>query len=941
MRMGSGTRFAFRTALTFFGLTVLGAVLWAYSSEPAPEAADVDPNPMSVDVDRGAAGLSRWLAAIRTRASVLMIVAHPDDEDGGMLAYQSRRLGARATLLTLNRGEGGQNVMTMDLYDALGLIRTQELLTSDRYYGVDQYWGRVIDYGFSKTREEALEKWGHDRVLSDCVRVVRMTRPLIITAVFAGAPTDGHGNHQVSGQVAQEVFLAAGDPSRFPEQLREGLRPWTPLKVYARVPFFSATKKGVYDYATDKYVPVRFFDYVHQTWINERPPANVEIPEGSRNPAAGLTSLQIGREGWGYQKSQNGGGTIPPPAPYNAPYHRYGSRLQSPEKERSFYDGIDVSLPGIASLAKGDTGFLREGLERISQLTNDACNRYKPDDPGGIAPILADALKATRALAEQVRSSQLGEPGKSDVGFELQVKKQQLEKALTLALGLSFETTAAPEKEPTGPFARFSGPSVTFLIAIPGQSFKVESHLVNQSSEPVGVESIEVTPSDGKAWKIRPESSPKPTLGAGEEMRLKFAITAPNDAQLTKPYFSRPDQEQPYYDLTDERYRNLSFAPYPLSSIVRITYRGTELECKQVVQSMQRIEKIGLQAQPLLMGPAISVAVSPAAGAVPLTSSSFAFSCALHSNVKGPAKGVLRLHLPAGWASTPAEYPFSMAGDGETQNLTFQVAPRSIKPESYQIKAVAEYQGKTYEEGYRLVGYPGLLPYPYYRPATYKAVGVDVKTAPGLHVAFLPGTGDDVPRALEDLGLTVKILSANDLETGNLNDYDAIVLGVRAYAVNAELRATNARLLNYVKEGGVLIVQYNLQNFDAEYAPYPFSLGSNPQKVVEETSAVQILDPGNPVLTWPNKVTEADFRGWEEERGHGFPEKWDPRYKALIETHDPNQTPQKGGLLIARYGRGMYIYDAFALYRQLPAGVPGAYRILANLVSVGKNPEWK
>jgi LmbE family N-acetylglucosaminyl deacetylase len=919
----------------------LAVGIWAYSNEPAPEAANIDPNPMSVDVDRGAAGLSRWLAAIRTRASILMVVAHPDDEDGGMLAYQTRGLGARAVLLTLNRGEGGQNVMSMDLYDALGLVRTQELLTSDRYYGVDQYWGRVIDYGFSKTREEALEKWGHDRVLSDVVRVVRMTRPLIITSVFAGAPTDGHGNHQVSGQMAQEVFLAAGDPNRFPEQLREGLRPWTPLKVYARVPFFSSTKEGIYDYATDKYAPVRFFDYVHQTWINERPPANVQIPEGSRGPAAGLTFLQIGREGWGYQKSQNGGGTIPPPASYSAPYHRYGSRIESAGKEKSFYDGIDVSLMGIATLAHGDTSFLKDGLERISQLANDACTHYRPDDPASIAAMLADGLKDTRALVQQVRASQLEEPGKSDVAFELQVKEKQFQKALTLALGLSFETTVAPEKEPTGPFARFAGPPVTFLTAIPGQSFNVESHLLNQSSEAVGIESIEVKATDGKPWKIRPAASPKPTLAAGEDMRLKFAVTAAPDAQLTKPYFSRPDQEQPYYDLNDERYRNLSFAPYPLAAIAHVTYRGTELELRQVVQSMQRIQNIGLEVQPLLMGPPISIALSPAAGAVPLSANSFTFSCVLHSNVKGPAKGVLRLRLPAGWLSTPSEHPFSTAADGEMQTLTFQVAPRSIKPESYEIKAVAEYHGKAYEEGYRLVGYPGLRPYPYYRPATYKAVGVDVKTAPGLRVAFLPGTGDDVPRALEDLGLTVKILSTNDIETGNLNDYDAIVLGVRAYAVNSQLRSANARLLDYVKNGGVLIVQYNLQNFDHDYGPYPFSLGENPQKVVDETSSVKILDPNNPVLAWPNTITEADFRGWEEERGHGFMETWDQHYKALVETHDPDQKPQRGGLLIARYGRGMYIYDAFALYRQLPSGVPGAYRILANLVSVGKNPEWK
>ncbi|MBV9405649.1 MAG: PIG-L family deacetylase, partial [Acidobacteriaceae bacterium] len=229
---------------------IWAAALWAGSIPDARHAALVNPYAQSIHLDSGAAGLSRWLAAIRTRASVLMVTAHPDDEDGGLLAYQTRGLGARGVLLSLNRGEGGQNAMSMDLYDALGLVRTQELLESDRYYGVDQYWGTEIDYGFSKTREEALQQWGYERVLSDVVRVVRMTRPLVITSVFAGAPTDGHGNHQVSGEVAQEAFNAAGDPARFPEQIRDGLQPWTPLKVYSRVPFFSATKEGMYDYAT-------------------------------------------------------------------------------------------------------------------------------------------------------------------------------------------------------------------------------------------------------------------------------------------------------------------------------------------------------------------------------------------------------------------------------------------------------------------------------------------------------------------------------------------------------------------------------------------------------------------------------------------------------------------------------------------------------------------
>ncbi len=919
------------------GAGILSACIWAGVAE---DAARIDPNAAPIEVDRGAAGLSRWLAAIRTRASILMVTAHPDDEDGGMLAAESRGRGTRATLMTLNRGEGGQNAMSMDLYDELGLLRTQELLRAGRYYGVDQYWGTVIDYGFSKTREEALDKWGYERVLSDVVRVIRMTRPLIVTSVFAGASTDGHGNHQVAGQMAQEAYLAAGDLKRFPEQLREGLRPWSPLKVYARVPFFAPTKeKTIFDYATDKYVPIRFFDYVNKTWISERPATTLDVREGILDPSAGLTFLQISRTGWGYQKSQNGGNTTPQPNSYSAPYHRYGSRIDAAAKENSFYDGIDISLAGIATLATGDTTFLKTGLEQISKLADDACDHYKPGSPGLIAPALADALKATHSLLGRVQSSGLAEPGKSDVAFELKAKEDQLTKALTLALGLSLNVAVAPEHESDGRFGGGQGP--TFTMAIPGQSFAVDARLLNMGPEKITVAAMDLAASDGRHWNIHAAKAPEPALEGGHDARCKFAVTAPEDAQLTKAYFSRRDREQPYYDLTDERFRNLSLAPYPLAATVRLEYRGAEFEMQQVVQTRQRVEGIGILEDPLLISPAISVSLSPSAGAVPLGTKSFAFSCALRSNVKGPAKGALRLRLPSGWDSAPAQIPFSFARDGDGETFTFQVSPHTVEAKKYEIKAVADYSGKTYEEGYRLVGYPGLRPYPYYRPATYQAVGVDVKTAPGLRVAFLPGTGDDVPRALEDLGLRVQVLSGSDLETGDLSGFDAIVLGVRAYAVRPDLRAANGRLLNYVKNGGVLIVQYNLQNFDRDYGPYSFTLGSNPQKVVDEASVVNLLAPDNPAFAWPNRISAADFGGWEEERGHGFMQKWDPQYQALVETHDPDQDPQKGGLLLAHYGKGIYIYDAFALYRQLPSGVPGAYRILANLVSLGKNPGWK
>jgi LmbE family N-acetylglucosaminyl deacetylase len=915
---------------------LLFGLLYGQTVDGPPRAPSTESIP--VDANRGAASLTRWLHSLKTRASLILITAHPDDEDGGMLALETRGIGARATLLSLNRGEGGQNAASPDLYDALGLVRTQELLAADRYYGVDQYWTPAVDYGFSKTREEALEKWDHDRLLADVVRVIRIARPLVVASVFVGAPTDGHGQHQVSGQIAQEAFVAAGDATRFPEQLREGLRPWSPLKVYGHVPFFSATPRGMYDYATDKYVPVRFFDYIHKTWSTETPAANLEIAEGDYAPATGLTYLQIGREGLGFQKSQNDGIAIPPPAPFASAYHRYDSRVPAAAHEESFFDGIDVSVGGIGALTPSQPDFLKSGLAEIARLADQASSQYHPDRPHAIAPALADGLNATRALIGRVRAGNLPDPGKSDILFELGVKEDQFEHALAESLGLSLQAAVAADR-PQGPFASFAPASPTFTIAIPGQSFAVQATLANQSPETVNVEAVSLEAAGDKPWKIEGPGDARQSLAGRAQTQARFSVAAPPDAALTRPFFTRPDEEQAYYDLADPRYRNLSLLPYPLAATVRVSYRGAAVHLSQVVQSVERISGLGMQPQPLLVGPAISVTVAPSAGAVPVGAASFAFACTVHSNVKGPAHGTLRLSLPPGWHSTPETAAFSMDRDGEDQTVAFSVLPDSVRPGEHRITAVAEYQGRKYEEGYRLVGYPGLRPYPYYRPAVYRAVGVDVKTPAGLRIGYLPGTGDDVPRALENLGLNVRILASSDVTAGDLSGYDAVILGTRAYSVRPELKAANKRLLDYAQAGGVLIVQYNLQEFD-RYGPYPFSLGNNPQKVVDEGSKVRFPIPESPALTWPNRITEADFSGWVEERGHGFMETWDPRYQALVETNDPDQDPQRGGLLLARFGKGAYIYDAFALYRQLPSGVPGAYRILANLVSLAKNPAW-
>src|SRR5207302_1530278 len=385
----------------------------AVSSRPIPAA-------QPIEFNRGAAALWQSLQKLHTRASLLMVTAHPDDEDGGMLTYASRGLGSRVSLLTLSRDARGGNVMSSDYFDALGLVRTEDLLAADRYYGAEQYWTRVCDYGFSKTKEEALEKWGHDRVLGDVVRVVRITRPLVITSVFVGGRTDGHGNHQVAGQMAQEALQAAGDPAMFPEQLKEGLRPWKPLKDYARVPFMPVTEKGIYDYADGKYYPAEFRNYTDGTVIKGALSPSVEIPEGQYNPLLGLTYAQVSSRGLGHQKSQNGGTGLAQAEAETSLYHRFASLVPVSEKESSFFDGIDVSLMGIASLAQaGDSSFIKQALYQITAVVDKAMKDFSPHHPEAIASTLAEGLEATNNLIETVSSSDLTTDSKYDVTHQL------------------------------------------------------------------------------------------------------------------------------------------------------------------------------------------------------------------------------------------------------------------------------------------------------------------------------------------------------------------------------------------------------------------------------------------------------------------------------------------------------------------------------------------
>jgi LmbE family N-acetylglucosaminyl deacetylase len=888
-----------------------------------PDLADTLP------LNHGAPALEQLLRKLRTRASFMLIVAHPDDEDNGALTYLSRGQGARVATLTLNRGEGGQNLMSADFDDALGLIRTQELLAADRYMDVDQFFGTEVDFGFSKTKEEAFAKWTHDRVLYDAVRAIRLYRPLVIASVFIGEPSDGHGQHQVAGQIAQEAFNAAGDPSVFPDQIAAGLQPWQPLKVYARSPFGRIDAQGMYDYATSQYVPARFENYGTGKVTNTVPKANVTVPEGDTDPLLGGESYaQLGRTGRALQKSQigGGGGGFGPGGRADVSYHRYGSHVLSPDGkpqpdgddsglESGFFDGIDTTLPGIATLAPEVSDQFRPALEKIDALLAKAQHDFDPAHPEAIAPTLHDALGSLDQFLRDLENPNVNDlPAAETYNLlhELHIKRVQLNNALVLALGVTL--TASVDDGGLGQ-----------SVLTTQTSLRVKAGVAAPAGSPLHLDQIALSAPDNLTANARLSS---PSAAAATQIDLAI----PHGLPATRPYFSRPDIEQPYYDVSNPALRNSPATPSPLTVSATLSDNGVPI----VVCANVAMARPSGPSLPSVVVPPVSVSVSPSIGVVTPRDHTFSVTAQIRTTTAAAGSGTVSVLLPGGRPADGGPKSFSFQKLDQSDSFAFAVPATAIAGKTAVLSTTAILDRHSYSEGFRAVGYPGLTPTNYYTPAAYKAVPVDVTTAPNLNVAYIPGTGDDVPAALDQLGVHPHILTAANLTAESLKPYDAVVLGVRAYE-HRELAADNAALNQYASEGGVVIAQYSTNRLPAGTGPYQLDLGGG-EKVVEEDAPVRILAPGNPLLTWPNRITPADFDHWVEERGHGFMATWDPHYTPLLETHDAGQQPQLGGLLVARTGRGAWIYLGLALYRQLPEGVPGAYRLLANLISAAKDP---
>ena len=904
------------------------------ASIPAPEPAEIA---LPLAEDRGQAAAEQALRRLSTTASLMMIVAHPDDEDGALLTYLSRGLGVRCTLLTLTRGEGGQNAMSADADDTLGILRTHELLKAGQFYGAKQLWGTEADFGFSKTQDEAFALWGRQRVLYDAVLAVRRERPQIIVSTFVGGITDGHGHHQVSGEIAQEVFKSAADPSIFPDQLKDGLQPWQPLAVYSMVPFAPITEKGMFDYATGKWAPAKFKNYVTGEVISGQPSTDVTLPVGKWDPILGRSYVQIAREGWGEQKSQNGGSNPTLSGPGSTSYHLWAiARGARPAQDwiittndNLFLNSkvqIGTSLEDLAFLVNGiPPDWLFDGLRGIDAGLKSFQSSHKTQSNLAAAHTLAHLYQLTLALRTRVADGNFGPKGRASLLFELDLKIDQFQSTLKELLGLDLAafTTKADSLQAAGPFRGGSADETPRSVQ-PSQQFRVRVHTSSADSA-ASLARVWLDSRTGDPWQT------KDTTGTGAD-RL-FQVTASENAEPTQPYFTRPSIAQPYYDISPPEDRLRSFAPYPLSAWAEFTFDGLPIRIGQVVQTLQRVVGPGGVYQPLVVEPAIGLRIEPSARILPPDGSALPVRVTVHT--QRPADGTVELKLPAGWTSDPPQAAFHRTTAGDAEPLLFRVTPATAQAGSYAIQAVAHSANHDYATGWQSVGYPGLLPYNQFHPARLNTRKVDLKLAPGLRVAYVMGPGDLVPDALEGLGLTPHLLTAAELAQADLSPWNVIVIGIRAYTTRPELAANQERLNTFVRGGGTLVVQYQGADFPA---PLPVSMGRAPERVVDEQAPVKLLEPSNPLLNWPNAITPADFDGWVEERGHGFPDHWDPAYAALTETADPGQDHQRGGLLVTHPGKGTYIYVAFALYRQFPELVSGAYRLFANLLSAGQQP---
>jgi len=851
--------------------------------------------------DMGATGLTQVLQRLQTTASVLHTGAHPDDEDSAFIARAARGDHARVAYMSVNRGEGGQNIIGPELFDALGVIRTEELLQARRLDGAQQFFGHTFDYGFSKSRLEAAMKWGEHDTLGDFVRVIRMFRPLVIYSRWSGTATDGHGHHQEAGYLTPLAFKAAADANEFPEQLREGLRPWQARKLYRGFPG------------------------------NARPDPSIpttQVQTGLLDPVAGRSYAEISFEGRSQHRTQAQGG-IEPRGPLTSTLGLVETTVQAPAPEKTIFDGLDVTVAGIAKLAGLPDGTIRTELAAIDASAKKALADYEPLNPARIIPALADGLRATRAARAALKSSSAPMDGRAEADFLLGLKEDDFSDALVRAAEVDVDPLASRE------------------TVVAGDSIDVQVRTFVPASSNVAIGKANLNTPAG--WSAEPVANDGQGQGGGFVNRretptnlVSYRVRVSADAQPTQPYYLKQPRSGDVYKWSETDPKALPFDPPLVSASVPLTIGGVDVMVTKPVQFRYADDVRGELRRDVNVVPRLAVGLDESLLVVPLgtTPNQQKLVVRATSFSSQAVTGTLRLRLPQGWTSTPAEAPFTLRANGDQTSAPFVVtAPARRTSGHFEISAQATASSATFSRDVQVIAYPHIQTHRLYWPATTTTHVFDLKVAP-VKVGYIMGSGDLVADAIRRMGVDVTMLDAEMLSTGDLSRFDTIVVGIRASETNPDFVANNGRLIDYMQRGGTMIVLYQQQQYaNRMLPPYPATppTNANPRVTVED-APVKILVPTHPVFNFPNRITDADFNGWVQERNSYAFTTFDSRYVPLLETADPGEPPVRGAEVYAEVGKGRYVYTSYSWFRQLPAGVPGAYRQFANLISLSKAP---
>jgi LmbE family N-acetylglucosaminyl deacetylase len=810
----------------------------------------------------GAVETKLALERLEVLGSVLMIAAHPDDENTAVLAYFARGRKLRTGYLSVTRGEGGQNLIGSEQGDELGVIRTQELLAARRIDGAEQFFTRAIDFGFSKTADETLAKWGRSDVLGDVVWIIRKFRPDVVMFRFSGTPRDGHGHHQSSAILGKEAVEAAGDPNRYPDQLKYGVEVWKPRRAVFN--FFAFTKE--------------------QEKEAETAPAKVGIDVGDYDKLLGHSYGEIAGMSRSMHRSQGMGS-----AERKGSQPQYFITVGGDPAKQDLFDGINTTWD-------------RVGAEQLTKALHEITVSFDAEHPEKTIP----KLLAVRPQIAAMKNEWAGP------------KLRELDEAVALCSGLALEAIATQARVPAG------------------GSFQINASAINRSDVPARLLSVTVTGAGTIA-----SSEEAAALADNKSLTRTLTLKVPADQPDTAPYWLANPKKGSLYGVTDQRLIGRPENDPLLEATFKIELGGQVMELRRPVVNRYVDRVYGEHIRPVVVVPPVGVMLLEKS--IVATSSSPRTVEAGVTSYSGAVSGSVSLKVPAGWTVAPASVDFALTETGEQKTLKFELTP-SAKQSIGMLEAVATVGNRQISETVETIQYPHIPTQTLFPVATAQIARVDCKTLV-KSIGYVPGAGDEMVPALKQLGLDVTLLSTDDLTRGNLSKYDAIVTGVRAWNVRTDLRANQQRLLDYMQAGGTLLVQYNVlegfgpgnpgdpKQFD-KIGPYPIQVSRD--RVTVEDAPVTLPNPQNPLLHSPNQIVNADFDGWVQERGLYFATKWDSHYTPLFECHDPGEKPQEGGTLVTKYGKGAYVFTPMSWFRELPAGVPGAYRIFANLLSAGK-----